>query len=76
VNEDGKEGDIVENIRRFILLSYLVRKYHQGWSFFFSEKEYWDDRYEVEDRDDGVITTQWNNLYSKFNMEKDGFQKI
>jgi hypothetical protein len=30
VNEDGKEGSVYENMRRFILLSYLVRKYHQG----------------------------------------------
>jgi hypothetical protein len=72
VNEDRKEGNAYENIRRYTLLSNLVRKYHQGCSLFFSENEYRDNKYEDYGKDDGVIAKQLDNLYS--NLEKDGFQ--
>jgi hypothetical protein len=70
VNEDGKEANTYENIRRYILLSYLVKKYHQGWSFFFSEKEYREGRYDDDDGDVGTVAAQFNNLYDNFSVEK------
>jgi hypothetical protein len=70
VNKDGKEGNEMQNISRFNVLCKLLRKYHQGLSWFFSEKEYRENWYEKDDKDDSVIITQLDKLYSEFNMEK------
>jgi hypothetical protein len=52
------------------MLCRLARKYHQGWSFFFSEKEYVNNLYEEDGEDDSVIVAQLEKLNSNFNMEK------
>jgi hypothetical protein len=70
VKKDGEEGSAYENIKRYTLLSNLVTKYHQGWSLFFSEEEYRENRYEDYGKDDGVIAAQLDNLYSNFSIEK------
>jgi hypothetical protein len=69
VNKDGKEGNEMENIHRCIMLTRLLRKYHQGWSLFFSEDAYRDELFE-EDYDDGVIVAQLEKLNKDFNRMK------
>jgi hypothetical protein len=50
------------NITKYSIACKLLRKYHQGWSFFFDEQEYRENRYEKDDEDDGVILTQLDKL--------------
>jgi hypothetical protein len=71
LNKAGKEGGVYENIRRYNILCNLATMYHQGWSLFFDEKEYRDNKYEDYGRDeDNVIATQLDNFYHNFSIEK------
>jgi hypothetical protein len=51
------------------VLCRLLRKYHQGWSWFFEEKEYAEEMYEKDDGDEGVILTQLDNLNNDLALE-------
>jgi hypothetical protein len=69
VNEDPKEGSEIESITKFNILRRLARKYHQGWSWFFSEEEYVNNWYEDNvDEDEGAMVTKLNKLHSNFKL--------
>jgi hypothetical protein len=63
-----------KNITKYNIVCRLLRKYYQGWSWFFYEQEYRENRYEKDDEDEGVILTQLDKLNndlaleSRFNM--------
>jgi hypothetical protein len=70
VKEDKKEGSEYENAIKYNILCRLARKYHQGWSWFFSEKEYVENIYEeYADEDEGAIITKLDKLHTNFRLE-------
>jgi hypothetical protein len=69
VNNNQTTQNQYQNITKYNIVSRLLRKYHQGWSWFFDEQEYRENWYENDDEDDAVILTQLDKLNNDLALE-------